>query len=132
MEILQYAYDDKGLKRVYENAQWMIGIKNWKPENDISGLSCLERHNQTDELFVLLEGECTLVYANEEKGELTFTAVPMEKGKVYNVTRSLWHNTVTKPGVKMILVEDPKTGMDNSDLRDLTEAELTRLRAMIR
>ena len=110
----------------------MVGVKNWKPENDIAGLTCLERHNQTDELFVLLEGECTLVYANEDAGKLSFQALPMEKGKVYNVVRSLWHNTVTKPGVKLLLVEDPRTGMDNSDIRDLTEAELNTLRDMVR
>lgn len=132
MEILSYGYDGKGLKRVYENAQWMIGVKNWKPENDLSGLSCLERHNQTDELFALMEGECTLVFANEEAGKLVFQALPMERGKVYNVVRSLWHNTVTKPGVKLLLMEDPLTGMDNSDVRDLTGEELDTLRGMIR
>jgi len=31
-------------------------IKNWKPANDITGIDCLERHNQTDELFVLAAG----------------------------------------------------------------------------
>ena len=27
MEILEYAYEGKGLNRVFENAKWMVGIK---------------------------------------------------------------------------------------------------------
>ena len=52
-KIQEYTYEGKGLTRVFENEKWMVGIKNWKPENDITGLTCLERHNITDELFIL-------------------------------------------------------------------------------
>ena len=54
MEILKYAYEGEGLTRVFENEKWMVGIKNWKPANDIANLDNVERHNITDELFILL------------------------------------------------------------------------------
>ena len=60
-KILSYEFDGEGMTRVYENPRWMIGIKNWKPMNDIANINCLERHNETDELFILLSGRCTLL-----------------------------------------------------------------------
>ena len=51
MEILNYSFDGEGMQRVFENEKWTVGIKNWKPANDITGINNLERHNKTDELF---------------------------------------------------------------------------------
>ena len=130
-KILEYEYEGKGLTRVFENEKWMVGIKNWKPENDITGLTCLERHNITDELFVLLSGRCTLLYANETEEGLKIEKVEMEPMKVYNIPTGLWHNTVTEPGVKLILIEDSACSGANSDVLDLTPAQLETVRALV-
>jgi mannose-6-phosphate isomerase-like protein (cupin superfamily) len=112
------------MKRVYENAKWTVGIKNWKQANDIAHINCVERHNQTDELFVLVAGTCTLIQATESGERLDIQAVKMEKGKVYNIPQGLWHNTVTREDTKLILIEDSSTGSENSDVRDLTPEEI--------
>ena len=130
-KIQEFTYEGKGLVRVFENEKWMVGIKNWKPENDISGLTCLERHNITDELFILLAGRCTLLYANETDKGLVIEKVEMEPMKVYNIPTGLWHNTVTEPGVKLILVEDSACSGNNSDILGLTEAQLETVRALV-
>jgi len=130
-KILEYEYEGKGLTRVFENKKWMVGIKNWKPENDITGLTCLERHNITDELFVLLEGRCTLIYANETEEGLKIEAVEMEKDKVYNIPMHLWHNTVTQKDTKMVLIEDSVCSGDNSDVLNLDEAQLACIRKLV-
>ena len=127
MIIMEYAYGEKGLNRVYENEKWMVGIKNWKPENDISGIDCLERHNETDELFALLAGTCTLVSAEEKDGDLAFAAVVMQPGQVYNIPQGLWHNTITRKDTKMVLIEDVGTSEANSDILNLTPAQIKEL-----
>jgi len=124
MEIRNFEFSGEGMQRIFDNTDWCVGIKNWKPANDITGISNLERHNKTDELFVLLEGSCTLVYANEENGKLKFDAVKMQKDKVYDIPPALWHNTITKKDTKMVLIEYANTSMDNSDIHDLTSEEL--------
>jgi mannose-6-phosphate isomerase-like protein (cupin superfamily) len=119
MRIEVNEFSGEGMSRVYENGKWTVGIKNWKPANDISGIDCLERHNETDELFTLLAGRCTLVCADEKDGGLAIAAVEMEPFKVYNIPRGLWHNTVTRKDTKLVLIEDSSTGMNNSDVRSL-------------
>lgn len=65
--IEQKRYDGKGMHVVYDGEDWIIGIKNYKFTNDISTLRTLERHNKTDESFVLLKGSCTLLAYDETK-----------------------------------------------------------------
>ncbi|HEY9053350.1 MAG TPA: hypothetical protein VIO60_00885 [Rectinemataceae bacterium] len=146
MGIQIFASDAEGMKRVYENPSWMVGIKNWKPANDIANIDCLERHNATDELFVLLSGSCVLLSAEPEQepggpelgpgqgsesaSALELSALRMEPFKVYNVPRSLWHNTVTSKDAKLILIEDSSTGSANSDILNLNEAQRAQARAL--
>lgn len=131
MKILSYSFDGEGMQRVFENEKWTVGIKNWKPANDITGVNCLERHNKTDELFVLLEGKCTLIFANEVEGKLCIDRVKMEKDKVYNIPATLWHNTVTEKNTKMVLIEDSNTSMENSDILNLTKEQIDEIKALI-
>ncbi len=130
MKILDYAFAGEGMQIVFENEKWTVGIKNWKPANDVTGIDCLERHNKTDELFVLIEGHCTLIYANETGNGLEFGAVQMEKDKVYNIPATLWHNTITQKDTKMILIEDSNTSMENSDILNLNEEQIAKVRGM--
>ena len=131
-KIREYAFEGEGMTRVFENEKWMVGIKNWKPMNDIANINCLERHNETDELFILLNGKCTLLFANETEDGLKIEAVPMEPLKVYNIPRSLWHNTVTQRDTKLALIEDSSTGSANSDNLDLTEAQIEEVHRLVK
>lgn len=131
MEIAAYAFSGEGMQRVFENEKWMVGIKNWKPANDITGIDMLERHNLTDELFVLVAGSCTLVSAVETPEGLAFGKVEMEPNKVYCIPATMWHNTVTKKDTRMILIEDSNTGMDNSDVYKLSEAEIAAIQKLV-
>ena len=130
MTILNYEFSGEGMQRVFENEKWTVGIKNWKPANDVTGVDCLERHNLTDELFVLIEGACTLVYAHETEIGLEFGSVKMEKDKVDNIPATLWHNTITQKDTKMILIEDSNTSMDNSDILNLDEEQIKTVRGL--
>lgn len=131
MKIESFEFAGEGMQRVYENEKWTVGIKNYKPANDKAAFDMLERHNETDELFALTAGACTLVYANETDGNMEFAAIPMEMGRVYNIPRGLWHNTITVPGTRMVLIEDSNTGMSNSELYYLKDGEREELLGLI-
>jgi hypothetical protein len=114
--IASFGHDGEGLKRVYENAAWMVGVKNYKPANDAAKFDEIELHRETDELFILLDGACILLEGFEEKGGLRFGVQRMTRGLVYVIPASRWHTTITEPGAKLALIEDPKTGSANSDV----------------
>ena len=130
MNITDFEFAGDVMQRVYENEKWTVGIKNWKPANDVTNIDCLERHNKTDELFVLTEGACTLIYANETEQGLEFGSVKMEPGKVFNIPATLWHNTITQMDTKMILIEDSNTSMENSDILELDKEQIVTIRGL--
>jgi len=110
----------EGLLWAYDNAEWAIGIKNFKPANALENLDCLEVHRETDESFVHIEGACCLLVREEDGG---FSGALMERGCLYTVPRGVWHATVTKPGAKMALIERSGTNMSNSEVLKLSAAE---------
>ena len=122
-EIGVHSFETEGLKRVYDNGSWFIGIKNYKPANDIANLDCLERHNQTDESFILLAGGCVLLTAEDTASGLVYKALPMEPMKVYVIPKGLWHTTVTAKDSKIILVEASATSEKNSDVLKLNKQD---------
>ena len=130
MKIESYTYDGDAMKRVYENEKWTVGVKNWKSDSDITMINNLERHNKTDELFVLLCGECTLVYGYEEDGRIVFRGVKMQPNTLYNIPCTLWHNAIMSRDAKIIVIEDVSTGMENSDILMLDEEQTAIVRGL--
>ncbi|MFH2114964.1 MAG: cupin, partial [Spirochaetota bacterium] len=91
---------------------------NYKPLNGLASLDTLERHLATDESFIHVGGvSCLLI--KDLNG--SFRAAMMKPGAVYTVPRDVWHTTVTKPGVKIVIVERSGTNMENSELLKLDE-----------
>ena len=131
MQIKELSYDGVALNWVHVTEHWGVGIKNYKPANDIANLDNLERHNGTDELFVLLEGDCTLLSATEADEGLVFERLPMVPGKVYASPAGLWHNTITRPGVKLVLIEDQGSAQSNSDILKLSEEQIAAAKALL-
>ncbi len=133
MNIESRGHEGEGLARVYENDRWMVAVKNWKPANDLEGIDCLERHNETDELFVLLAGRCVLLSGTEKPGGgLDIRAHSMEPGKLYTIPRGLLHNTVTRKDTKLLLVEAPDTSMANSEVVSLDAEQKASVLALAR
>jgi mannose-6-phosphate isomerase-like protein (cupin superfamily) len=130
MEILSYEFNGEGMNRVYENEKWAIALENWELGNDQTSIDFLKRHNGTDKLFVLLSGECVLVFANEEEDELTIEAVKMEHNKVYHIPKSLWHNMITKNNTKLLLIKDSSASMRKSDILPLTDRQMQEIQEL--
>jgi ureidoglycolate hydrolase len=115
----------EGMSRVVESGEWVIGIKNYKLANDQNHFDYVEKHLLTDEAFVLLKGECTLlVDVSAQNNHADIQPMPMEQGKVYCVHQGVWHNMVMSKDAKLILIENLNTSSANSEMYSLTKAEI--------
>lgn len=123
------SYDGEGVKRMIESGTWFVGIKNYKPANDVDGFSFLEKHLLTEEVFVLLQGRCVLLVDVSLDGSGSdLQCVPMEQGKVYCVHQGVWHNTIVSRDVKIILIENQNTATENSPVANLSDEQLNKTR----
>jgi mannose-6-phosphate isomerase-like protein (cupin superfamily) len=132
-EIIISENNAEGLSWLYDNKTWTVGIKNWKPANDVAELDCVEKHNETDELFILLQGRCVLLQAYDQANSaegLDITKIEMQANKLYQIPAGLWHNTVTWPDTKLVIIENSNTGMHNSEIKKLDTAGIAEVRAI--
>lgn len=107
MEIFGFYGED--FKAVLQFEGWKIGILRYSDR--FSDFKVMERHLETDEAFVLLEGEATLF---EEEN-----TYKMEKCKVYNVKKGLWHHIVVSKDATVLVVENSNTTKENTERKYL-------------
>lgn len=124
-----YENNSEGILCVYKNEKWLVSIKNWKPDNDISGIAHLEIHHTTDEQFILSAGKAILITAQREADRfVNIELTLMEQGKVYNVPAECWFYSITQKDTKMMYVQDSGCSMENSDFADLSPEEIAAIR----
>ena len=123
-----FSYEGEGIQCVYDNGNWVMCIKNWKPNNDIENIRYLEVHHATDEQFVLLKGKAILLAATRENEQFRIDVIPMEPMKAYNIPQGTWFNTITQKDTKLVYVQDAGTTAENSEYCDMTPEELAEVK----
>lgn len=123
-----YAYEGIGYAPLIFSAGWQVALLNWEPLFDRKNLTEIERHKQTDEVFVLLKGQAVL-FTRPESG--TLAAVELALGKLYNVPRGVWHNVVATRDVVFAIVENRDTHLHDTEIRPITHEELQALDAQL-
>jgi len=83
----------------------------------------MQRHNETDEVFVLLSGRCILFVGEGAETIERVYAEPLVPGQVYNVKQAVWHTHTLSKDAKVLVVENRDTTYDNSPFIDLSEIQ---------
>jgi len=118
LDIIEYRQE--GYKPLIDCNGWRVAYLRYLDELHPQNITYLERHMQTDEVFVLMEGQVTLMMG---EGDQTVTAVygiPMEPLKLYNVKQGAWHGVLMSKDATILLVENQNTGNANSEYFNLT------------
>ncbi len=89
---------------------WRIAIINGCEDLYEENRNTMQRHLETDEVFVPIMGESVLLIGEERK------RYELEIGKVYNVKLGTWHVVCMKEGAKLLCIEQTGTGMENSEV----------------
>lgn len=103
MEIAAFKGED--FKVMVKSGGWKIGFLRYSER--FADFGVLERHLQTEESFVLLEGSATL-YENYEPCE-------METCKVYTIGRGVWHHITVSEDATVMVVENADTSLQNTE-----------------
>lgn len=130
MNIEIFSHDGPGVVFPYDRDGRIIGMKNYGPANNLLNITKMERHQQTEEQFLLFQGSCTIVTftknENVEHWELTL----VKPGSIYNIPKGLWHTTIMSRDCRMVLVENSGTSTDNSEYFSLTKEQCSRIREL--
>lgn len=108
---------------------WRVAFLNDTAKFHLENIRDMQRHNTSDEVFLLIQGSCTLYVADGGDGQVgNITALKLEPGRMYNVPKGVWHTHVTGPEAKIAIIEDADVSPDNSefipvDLREMCKME---------
>ena len=113
-------YQGEGYRPLIDFGSWRVAILRWEPGSQAVEIQSMERHTQTDEVFVLLEGWATLVIGGNQGKVDEIQAKVMASGKLYNVKQNTWHTALLSRDASILIVENCDTGVSNSEYYQLT------------
>ncbi|MBE5775791.1 MAG: hypothetical protein E7337_18035 [Clostridiales bacterium] len=105
-----FEYDGVGYDPTMHFEAWRVAIANFGEKFDRSRYSYLERHMLTDEVFVLLTGQASLITGKD------FCETPLQPCKIYNVKKAVWHALLMEKDAKVLIVENHNTSSENSEI----------------
>jgi hypothetical protein len=124
------SYSGIGYQPLVDYGQWRVAVLRYHPELEPDAIGTMQRHDETDEVFVLLAGRCILFLGAGQAQVESLHAQDMEPLKIYNVKRSAWHTHTLSPDAVVLIVENVDTTVANSPtvgLKPEQQAELVRL-----
>ena len=126
LEIREYTGD--GYKPLIYFGSWRVAVLRWIESILPDRLEYLERHTQTDEVFVLLGGWAILFLGGSGVKADGIHPQRMEQGKLYNVKQNTWHTVVMSREAMLLIVENADTGEANSEYWQLTQEQKQAIR----
>ncbi|HTX93111.1 MAG TPA: hypothetical protein VMC09_17995 [Anaerolineales bacterium] len=116
-------YIGPGYQPVIDFGDWRVAILNYLDEVHPENIRSMERHNETDEVFVLERGRAVLFIGEGESQIEKIHPQVMVPGKMYNIKRGVWHTVALTRDASILLVENRNTARENSNYVDLTAAD---------
>ena len=113
----------EGYKPVVDFDAWRVAVLNYSPSLRAENITSMQRHNETDEVFVLLRGHCLLFLGQGDAAVMQVFAEDMVPLKIYTVKKAAWHTHTLSEDAMVLVVENRDTTYDNSPFCPLTKAQ---------
>jgi hypothetical protein len=120
-------YVKEGYSPVVDYAEWRVAVLNFSNDLLPENITAMQRHDETDEVFVLLRGRCMLFIGEGDKKVTDIFAENMKPFKIYNVKKSVWHTHTLSTDAKVLIVENRNTTFDNSPFSSLTVSQRAKI-----
>lgn len=109
------SYEGEGYHPIVDSAGWRVAYLRFIDELIPDKITQLERHLETDEVFVLLNGEAVLFIGEGDDWVGQMTCEKLIPNTLYVVEKNTWHTCVLDSTATILLVENRDTGSDNTD-----------------
>jgi hypothetical protein len=108
-----------GYQPVLDFHGWRVAMLRANPVTEPGAFYRVERHRETNEVFILTAGEADLVVCDGDSQPTDWYVTAMELNVAYNIGQAVWHNVVMSSDAHIILFERTDTTIENSDYEEL-------------
>ena len=106
---------------------WRVAILRYCEELEIQNLKTMQKHNETDEVFILLDGNCTLFVGGKGESINEIDGIAMEPLQLFNVKQGVWHTHALDKDATVLIVENQDTSDYNSPTENLEAEQIKQL-----
>ena len=114
-------HNEPDYKPLVDYQSWRVALMNYTDDLTPDKIDRMQKHTETDEVFVLMTGRCILFIGEGDESVTKVHAVDMEPYKLYNVKRCVWHSHTFSKDARVLIVENRDTVVENSPFVGLTE-----------
>lgn len=124
------SFHEEGYLPLIDFESWRVAELRYCEELEVDNLKDMQKHDETDEVFVLLEGDFTLFLGGngEHIGEIS--AVKLEPLKLYNVKKGTYHTHTPEKNSTVLIVENRDTCDENSPVEKLSTQQKSVIRQL--
>lgn len=115
-----YETQKPGFQPLIDTDCWRVALLLFAPDLTPQHLVEFQRHNESDEVFVLLSGRGILFLGEGDDSVTQVFAHKLEPFKLYNVRRRAWHAHVQSADARLLIVENRNTSQLNSPRKKIT------------
>ncbi|MBI5945417.1 MAG: hypothetical protein HY864_13705 [Chloroflexi bacterium] len=110
-------------KPLVDSQSWRVALMNYTVDLLPEKIKRMQKHTETDEVFVLLAGRCILFAGEGEESVTKVHALDMELYKLYNVKKGVWHSHTFSEDARVLIVENRDTVDENSPFVGLSKSQ---------
>ena len=114
------AKNEKGFEVVFQNDNFKCAFITSAEQYSFGEVTKMKRHNESDEIFVLLSGSAIMLTFEDD----AFIETPLKENAAFNVTRGTWHYLAASDDAKIFVTENADTSADNTDVLELEKPYL--------
>ena len=118
-----FEHNEPDYKPLVDYQAWRVALMNYTADLTPDKINRMQKHTETDEVFVLMTGRCILFIGEGEEAVTKVHAVDMEPYKLYNVKRGVWHSHTFSEDARVLIVENRDTVDANSPFMPLSESQ---------
>ncbi len=116
--------DQKGYTPLVDYQTWRVAVLRYCDDVKVDHLNSMQRHLETDEVFVLLEGNCVLIAGGAGEHPEEIQCVRMIKNQLYNVKKGVWHTHALDEEGSVLIIENQDTSDINSPTEPLSREQI--------
>lgn len=112
----------EGFEPIFDTPNFKCAFITLSPQYAFGKVKEMKRHNDSDEVFVLLSGSAVLL--TREAGSTEYTKTPLEYQTAYNVKQSTWHYLAVSEDALVFVTESGSMKRGNTETKDVESENL--------
>lgn len=114
--------EKEGFETVFQNPAFKCAFISPSSQYAYGQVMLLKRHNDTDEIFVLLTGSAVLLTKDDDSADYQIT--PLQPKTAYNVVKGTWHHLAVSADALVFVTESGSMNKENTESINIDAEEL--------